>query len=430
MTGFGTEPFGTGPFGLGGTPGPGPGPGVTPDVVDTWTPQPHYWTAFARSSSYLPTVALPLLSGQVVVRHVGVGRAVLTTSYTRERWDALQPGNGIIVYRDQRAEFSGPVRALSLTLDESDGRLTIQVEAASDEQVLAERLVFPDPSRAPDAQTVNDYWSYTGKASGAMRQLISDQAGPTAHLGRRVPGLILAGDPNVGASRSWKGLFTSEGKLLEKLAAISAASGEDLGVRVLGAGGSLVAAVTQPNDKSDSMKFSVGLRNLRGFTYSLTAPTVTHAVAAGQGDLKTRVRRYAATADPLALEWGMQSWEYVDRRDTSDLAELTQAAQDALVGGGQTIELTVSLTDSQAVSYGADWGLGDRIRIFVGQADEPTVAEVAEVVREITFEIGADGSERITPAVGTADATALPSSPTQRQLRAVGLRLSALESNK
>ena len=428
--GFGTIPFGTGPFGLGGGAEPEPPPPpVVVERVDDFTAQ-HTWTAYARNSTYKPTVALPIIGAQLVVRHVGVGSAVLTTSYTRERWDALQPGAGLILYRDGRVEFSGPVRAVEVALDESGGRATIQVEAKSDEQVLAERLVFPDPLRAEDDQTVNDYWKYTGAASGAMRRLISDQAGPTCHAGRRVTGLTLAPDPNVGVSRSWTGLFASGGNLLGALGQMSVASGANLGVRVTGSEGALVASVYEPRDMSEALKFSVGLRNLRGFSYRLAAPTVTHAVAAGQGDLKARMRRAARTTDPLALEWRMQSWAYVDRRDTADAAELVQAAQDAVTEGAGTIELTLSLSDSQAASYGADWGLGDRIRVFIGFPDEPSIAEVAEVVREIAFEVGADGSEKITPAVGTADATALPSSPTQRQLRAVGLRLSALESNK
>lgn len=432
MTGFGTAPFGTSPFGVGGAvvEPPPPLPPVEPVVADTFEPARHTWVAFARDRDYNETVALPILSANAVVRHVGVGRAVLTTDYTRERWDALQPGFGLILYRDGRAEFSGPVVAVQASYDENDGRMTIQVEAASDEVLLDNRIVFPDPASADGATPTRDYWTFTGKASAAMRQLISDQAGATAHVSRRVAGMVLGPDPNVGVSRSWSGLFTSDGRLLEKLAAMSSASGLDLGVRLVGAGGSLTASVTQPNDKTQSMRFSVGLKNLRGYTYRLAAPTVTNAIAMGQGDLAARQRRAAATTDALALEWRLPRWELVDRRDTSDLTELQTAADDALVDGGQTIELTVTLTDSQAATYGSDWRLGDRIRIYVGPAGEPEIADVADVVREIAFEVRADGSESITPAVGTADATALPSSPTQKQLRAVGLRLSALESNK
>lgn len=431
MAGFGNAPFGLAPFGLGATGGgeEGPPPVVVPDAVEDFTVR-HTWSAFARNTSYRATVALPIIAAQAVVRHVGVGVAMLTTAYTRERWDALQPGAGLILYRDNRPQFTGPVRSLETSLDENSGRLVIRVEAVSDEDVLDGRIVFPDPLRAPDDQTVNNYWRHTGVASGAMRKLISDQAGPSCHAGRRVTGLTLGADPNVGVSRNWTGLFTSGGNLLQALSTMSVASGADLGVRVVGSEGSLTATVYEPRDKSEAMKFSVGLRNLRGYTYKMTAPSVTHAVAAGQGDLKARVRRFVATTDPLALEWRRQRWVYVDRRDTADVAELVQAASDAVAEGKPSIELTVSLSDSQAATYGVDWGLGDRIRIFVGQADEPTIAEVSDVVREIAFDIAADGSERITPAVGTADATALPSSPTQKQLRAVGLRLSALESNK
>lgn len=389
----------------------------------------HEWAMFARDTDFNPSVALPIISAQIVVRHMGVGRAIVTTTYTAERWAALQPGRGVIVYRDGVVRFTGPVEDVGVDWDAESGRAIITAACASDEAVLADRMVFPDPLRAADDQTVSDYWRYTGVASTAMWQLISDQAGPTCRADRQVPGLTLGADPAVGQSRTWSTLFTRDGNLLQRLGLMSRVSGVDLGVRVLGAAGSLTVDVVQPRPLADSVRFSPDLSNLVGFSYRNVAPTVTHALSAGQGDLKLRVRELAVTTDPLALEWARQRWAYIDRRDTADLAELAKASEDALAEGGPTVDLSVTLTDSEAATFGRDWDLGDRVTVYVGMPGEP-VTTVADVVREIAFTVTEDGAEKITPAIGTADATALPKPPTQQRLREVGLGLASLVSNK
>jgi len=264
-------------------------------------------------------------------------------------------------------------------------------------------------------------------ASAAMLQLISDQAGPTCIADRQVPGLTLGADPGAGVSRVWSGLFES---VLDLLATISVNSGANLGIRMSTSTGALVASIVVPSDKTDAVRFSADLRNLVGFSYREEAPTLTDSVAAGQGDLHLRLRRTARATDSLFTQWGRQIWSYVDRRDTADTTELATAATDALADGGPTVSLAVTLTDSEAATYGRDWDLGDAITVYVGLPDQQKVAEVADVVREIAFEIHSDGTEKITPAIGTPDAKAFLPTPTQKQLAEVGAGLSGLIARK
>jgi hypothetical protein len=387
----------------------------------------HDWTMFARGVDYAPTVALPILSARAVLKHMGVGKATITTDYTADRFAALGPGMGITLWRDGRQEFTGPVTSRRIAWDASSGQAVITAECEGDETHLADRPVFPDPLRAADDQTVNNYWTYTGRASTAMQRLISDQAGPTARADRQITGLVLGEEPGTGVSRKWSALFDSEGNALGTLASIAVASGANLGLRMVAAPGSLTANITAPRDLAGSAVFSADLANLVGFEYAETAPTVTHALSAGQGDLHLRMRRQAVTTDPLAFQWRRQRWSYIDRRDTADTADLLSAAQDALAEGGPTVNLTVQLTDSDAATYGLDWQLGDRVTVYVGLPGQTKPVVVSDVVRELLLEVDGSGAETILPAIGSYDAKAVLPTPTQRQLSAVGAQLANIK---
>jgi hypothetical protein len=362
-----------------------------------------------------------------VRRHLGVSTCVLTTPYTEARYASLQPGHGVELYRDGRQEFTGLVAALDLDWDGQTGQRTITVQAEGDETVLADSLVFPDPLRAADDQTVNDYWktrvagTATAKtASAAMYQLISDMVGATAKADRQITGLTLGADPGVGLSRIWSALFNEKDNALGTLTAISVASGA----------GVLTVTVVQPRNLASAVRFSADLGNLVGFHHHIERPKVTHALAAGQGDLHLRVRKLVATVDAFALSWGRRIWAYIDRRDTADTTELTAAATDALEDGVPSVSLTCDLRDTVGARYGVDYDLGDKVTVYVGFPGETKVATVADVIREIAFEVFPTGAERITPAIGSWDAKAVIPTPTQKQLLRVGQRLAGLEARK
>jgi hypothetical protein len=409
-------------------PDPGTGPVVpvpTPPSIQVG----HEWTMWSRTASYGLGVALPIISARGVRRHMGVSSAICKTTYTAQRWAALQPSCGVVLYRDGRQEFTGLLAARQVEWDAGSGRMVIVVEAQGDTVHLSDRLVFPDPERAADDQTINDYWTSSAVAtSTAMLKLISDQAGPTCRASRRVTGLTLGDDPGVGVVRGWKALFLP---VLEQLTLMSVASGANLGLRITSETGALEVSVYQPRDLAGAIRFSADLSNLVGFTYREESPTATDAVAAGQGDLHLRLRKRAATTSALALAWGRRIWSYIDRRDTADAAELLQAATDNVTEGDATVSLAVTLTDSQAATYGRDWGLGDRITVYVGPPGQSTpVATVVDVVREIAFEVDERGAETLRPAIGTYDAKARVPGPTQRQLANVGVSLAGLIARK
>lgn len=405
-------------------------------AVPVPTPPPthiHTWAAWARDTDYAPSRSLRIDSIKILRKHVGVDTAIITTPFDPDTWAACAPSNGVLIHRDGLEEFSGPITARQFNWDaETDPRPLITLECLGDGTHLADRPVFPDPLRAADDQTVNNYWSYTGVASSAMWHMISDQAGPTCAASRQVSGLVMGADPGVGLSRTWNQLYEAAGPggVMDALAVISAASGEDLGVRITSANGSLTVDIVQPRDLTDSVKFATDMRNLVGIFYRETAPTVTHALAAGSGTLKARVRKLVVTTSSLALSWGRQVWSYIDRSDTSDLTELQKAAQDAIDQGPATVSLTVRLTDSQAATYRKDWDLGDKITVYVGLPGQTPVSTVSDVVRQISLSVDNTGKETVEPAIGSYDATAIRKTPTQEQLAAAAAGLAGLISRK
>ena len=376
------------------------------------------WSLFSRDVSYRNTGGLRLTSAKAVVRHMAVDTAVVETPFTADAYERTAPGCGIVLNRNGVTEFSGLVGSERTAGLDADGSPTIRVMCVGDNVHLADRIVFPDPARAGDDQSTVDYWQTTAPASTAMFRLVEQQVGRFARSERRVVGLGTGDEPGVGASRLWSFLMTDT--VLGALQQMSLLSGADLGVRLRSIADGLRFDVYAPRQLASSIRFSASLGNLTSWSYTETAPKSTYVVAAGQGDLHLRMRRAATSTDPLDTRWGRRIESQLDRRDEADGTVLAQAAVDALADGKGQVSLACTLTDSQAATYGRDWGLGDQVTVYVGVPGESAFATVADVVREIAFDVDNSGAEVITPAVGTADASSIFPSPSQQRLADIG----------
>ena len=387
----------------------------------------HEWQAFSRDAGYRPTGGLPIVGVRGVLRHLGVDACQLTTPYSPQAYGRLAPACGIVVNRDGRQEFSGMVgSSRRLGWDADTGTATITVQCVGDDQHLADRLVYPSPLADATAQTAN-YWTYTGPASTAMWELIRQQAGPGAQPSRRVPTLFMGADPVAGVSRLWADQWAP---VLDTLTAFGVLSGADLGVRMVSTPDGLRADVYAPRDVSAGVRFSASLTNLTGWDLEQLPPSVTYAVAAGQGDLAARVRRVAASASVGDLAWGRRIERYVDQRDEADPAKLQTSADDEVAKGVGTTSLAIAATDTATAAYGTHWSLGDRVTVHVGLPGGPTAATVVDLVREVAFEVDRQGREKITPAIGTSDAKAVRPGPTQDAVARVASGLARLARNK
>lgn len=376
------------------------------------------WSLFSRGPDYRNTGGLRLTSAKAVVRHMAYDTAVIETPYSPEAFARTAPGCGFILNRNGVTEFSGLVGSERTTGQDTDGGPTIKVMCVGDNVHLADRIVYPDPARAGDDQVTADYWQTTAPASTAMFQLVQQQVGRFARDERRVPGLGTGDEPGVGTSRLWSFLMTDT--VMTALQQMSLLSGADLGVRLRSVGDGLRFDVYQPRQLASNIRFSASLGNLTSWSYTETAPKKTYVVAAGQGDLHLRMRRAATATDPLDLRWGRRIESQLDRRDEADANVLAQAAADDLADSKGQVSLACTLTDSQAATYGRDWGLGDQVTVYVGVPNQSAFATVADVVREIAFDVTNTGAEVITPAVGTADASSIFPTPSQQRLADIG----------
>jgi Siphovirus ReqiPepy6 Gp37-like protein len=234
-------------------------------------------------------------------------------------------------------------------------------------------------------------------------------------------------DPGIGTSRLWSEQWAP---VLDTVTAWGVLSGADLGVRLTTTGDGLRADVYAPRDVSAGVRFSASLTNLTGWDYEQTPPTATVTVAAGQGDLRNRVRRWRITGGAADLAWGRRIESYIDQRDEADDVKLQQAADDALVQAAGTVSLAVRVTDTAAFAYGTDWALGDRVTVHVGLPGGVTAATIVDLVREVAFDVDDTGREKITPAVGTSDAKAIRPGPSLTVLSRVADGLARLTRNK
>jgi len=387
----------------------------------------HRWAAFSRDGGYRLTGGLPIVKIAGVQRHLGVDTCELTTQFTPEAYGRLARGCGVVVHRDGEQQFGGMVGSeRRIEWSGKDGTATITVRCLGDDQHAADRVVLPSPLADPTVQ-VADYWTTTARASTAMWRLIDQQLGPSASPSRRLPSLYMGSDPEVGTMRLWSEQFA---QVLDTLTSWGVLSGADLGVRFVTTPDGLRADVYAPRDVSAGVRFSASLTNLTGWVLAETPPEVTHAIVAGQGDLAGRVRRVAATSNAADLAWGRRIERYVDQRDEDDVAKLQQAAIDEVLQGGGSTTLALEAQDGEAALYGRDWQLGDRVTVHVGLPGELTVATVVDLIREVAFDVNPDGSEKITPAVGTSDAQAVRPGPTQAAVARLAAGLAKLTRNK
>lgn len=382
------------------------------------------WTVIGRGRLGELSGAVAHLSLEVVARFNAAGTFRASCAFTPDAWNALSaPRSGLVFYRYGAEVLSGITRMATLTAGSGDPAGTIEVTGVSDEAVLADTLVYPDPAASGTAQTTVSHWTATGPAETVILALVEAQLGPAALPERRVQDLVVAPSQGLGATVTAQIRYGSPDLLAE--AARLALAGGDLGVRVRSQGGQRTVQVYQPRDQAGRVRFGLDLGNVEDFSYRLAAPSVTYAIAAGQGELAARLQRDYLTADPDDLLWDRRE-AYVDRRDTADLAELDTAAAEAVTAGAGSAQVSVTGIDSPVAAYGTDYDLGDKVTVHIGPRGHSALAEVTDLVREIRFTDEPDG-ERITPAIGppgTATGLQLPST---RQLREIQARLATVE---
>ena len=351
------------------------------------------WTLYTREPDGTITAEIDdYQQFELVQRFNGVGTWQLTMHYDQPAARMLnQAGRGLYLTRnDVGAEMSGWVTAVDRQDDQEASRVVFS--GVDDNIFLARRQAHPQPGTAtpPYSTTVADV--RTGTCSTVLIAYVNANLGPGALPARRVTttgGLVMATDPVLGSTVTGRARWRNLLELLQELASV----GGELGFRVRHTGLQLQFEVYQPTDKRALVHFSRDLDNLGAYNYQGEIPTVNYVYVGGggEGTARTIIERQ----NPAAIVAHTRIETFIDRRDTTDTTELTQAGDEALTEGAAKISVEATPIDTEQQQAIADYALGDRVTAYID--DEP----IEQLIRELRFSFTPEGRQRIAPVLSS-----------------------------
>lgn len=313
-----------------------------------------------------------------------------------------QPGYGLVVVDTRGVPMVSPRNVLisgdvedtgprEWAADSSEaaypGRLTLV--GGDDLAIVADELAFPDPGSAV-ANQGSDYDKRAGAAETVIKGYVAANVGhgrASARGDSSAPNartVAVATDQGRGSTVSYSARFDP---LLDVVRSCAAASSPQLGVRVEHdvAAGDLVFDVYTPQDRSATVRFSRGRRNLRGYSVQRSMPTATHVVVGGGGEGIDRlfIERKDSAA---AAEWYRVVRVFVDQRQTEDVAELEAAGDEELQRGRRSGALSATAVDTPSLRFGRDFGLGDWVAVELEHG-----VEIVDRVTAVTIRVDENG---------------------------------------
>lgn len=308
-------------------------------------------------------------------------------SRSRDTAALLSEADGIIVTRDDEVLFSGPIATRQDV--KAAGARTLTVTGFDDDVWLDFRLALPVPGGPPYAL---DYDDKSGPAETVMRWYVDRNLGPSATPARRLPRLVLEPDLGRGAEVRGRARFHTLAELLQPLAL----AGGDLGYRIVQVGETLAFQVRVPQDLTGTAVFSEELGNLAGYDFRSGRAATNYVYAGGGGEGAARL--IVEGGDAVSLEADGRREAFLDRRDTEDVATLEQARDERLAEAVAPTALSLSPVDTDGVTFGVDYRLGDRVTVVVDEQ------RIQDVVREVLLDVTPERDAVFTPVVGTPGA--------------------------
>lgn len=307
-----------------------------------------------------------ILSVDSLANNVGTWQLTLPVEHSLAL-PLSSPGAGLIVTLGNDVLMSGPMTTPTRTATSADPAGTLTVQGVSDDITLADALAFPQPSNAdPATQTVNND-ARTGPAETLMHAYVTANIGPSAPAARRNARLVMGPNLARGASIHKVARFIVLGTLLEQLATPAG-----LGFRVVQRGSNLQFETYQVADRTKTIRLDVYNNSLSSQKVAVSAPSVTWALVAGQGEGTARQMYVRTNTEATAAQaaWGRRIERFIDQRQTDDVDALKQAGDEALADGGFTgVNVQVVAMDDATMVYGRDWFLGDRVTVVVGTGE-------------------------------------------------------------
>lgn len=308
------------------------------------------------------------------------------------------PGAGIVVSRNGGTVMSG---YWTEEVQTGGSRDELVLSGVDDTAWLGRRYAHPQPGSADTGPPYSTQAAdvRTGQASTIIRAFVSNNADGFAPSVRKVPGLAVGGDPNLGPNLTGSGRWQSLLTLVQELTSASEALGTPIGFVIRQTGDILSFFQYAVVDASATVRFSLEMGNLAEYTYRTTAPTCTYAVVGGSGEGTARTIFEKPNSEAIAL-WGRIEGDLVDSSNADTPAERTQAADKELLDGAAKTSLAITPIDLDVQKYGVHYALGFKVTVALD-----TIGPVEETV---TATAQAQGTSVTTGYLIALEAAALP----------------------
>jgi hypothetical protein len=313
-------------------------------------------------------------------------------------------GAGIVVTRDGVPILSGGWVDQEHRKDTNTNTLTLS--GVDDTAWLRRRLAHPQPaSSAPPYATQSEDFR-VAVASTVMRDYVGINEGVTAVASRKIPAVLRDPDIFYGATVTGRGRWQVLLTLLQEMAVAGAVNDLPVGFRLVQEGQVLRYKNFIPVDRTAEAVFSEGRGNLASFTFRRSAPEANYVFVGGPGTGAARTIYEQPDSDSIAA-WGRIEGELVDAQSSTTAEELAQSATKALLDHGAKSSLSVTPIDTDDLSYGIHYGLGDRVTAVLdvlGPDVEGQIGDaIQDVLRECRIQLAPDSSA-VTPLVGSGGA--------------------------
>ncbi|MFC9591526.1 siphovirus ReqiPepy6 Gp37-like family protein [Streptomyces sp. NPDC056944] len=361
------------------------------------------------------------ISMDLVVRYCQPGSWQILVAAGTPQADLLQKGGGVAIYQDgvELPILTGQIESFQhyWTSSQHSSLGSLYFGGKCDNKIAYTRLAYPDPTKAATQQwqATDNGRTVSGPAGHLVWSELNRALGPGALAARRMAGVAVGSDVTLGKTISDNLQWDVIGTKLE-----SWIDPKTTGYRFLYDPNArqINLSLFTPRDLSKDIRFSKELGNLREFTWSLTAPTVTRVIVACQGTGKNRYL-YQQIDSATEAEWGIQIEQFLDRRDlpikadpatglpikadlsvtdeqfTTAKQAVLDAATEALSTGAKSGNFQIYPVDTPHIKFGRDYFVGDIVTIAVDGT------EYTDIVREVSITVDSGGqTESVSPVIG------------------------------
>lgn len=323
---------------------------------------------------FRPRGILPVLGGTVVLRHNNVSTFSIDVNGNSSLADRLDTGWHIGLYEDGLQHLTGVPD--KITTRSQRGVTDITLSGQSHMRWLADMITIPTPSASVTSQGADSHYKASGPAERVIRNLVRTHVGQDARAEHRRPLTVDA----LGDRGGQVSITSRFQPLLDEVRSLAKVGGTRFFTRM--ENGRVRFSQNVGMDLSRAVRLSEANGAVESYEYSLSAPTVTDVLVAGQGEGTARTLRHVSGNSNA---WGVRALVFQDRRDTDEAAELDQAGRETLEDGQESASIALDLIDLPSLRFGRDFLLGDTITV---QVDAGTITDVVQSA-EITW--GADG---------------------------------------